>query len=97
MRNFPQRMERLRIRLAEQRLARRLNHEGRTPAEVIRERRRRRLAAEGRACNRSLCSKILNGRRHEHWLKSYAGRDLRIVSLAHLEQHDQHSTPPEEA
>lgn len=48
MRNFTQRMRRVRILLDQQRLARRLNREGRTPAEVIRERRLRRLAALGR-------------------------------------------------
>lgn len=50
IRTFPERMRRLSAQLAQQRLDLRLDEQGRTPAEVIRERRLR-LAAEreGRA------------------------------------------------
>ncbi len=45
IRNFPERMRRLIVQLAQQRLAMHLDEQGRTPAQVIRERRVRR---EGR-------------------------------------------------
>lgn len=45
IRKFPQRMRRLSAQRAQQRLAMRLDEQGRTPAQVIRERRLR-LAAE---------------------------------------------------
>ena len=46
-RNLPGRLRRL--ELAQRRNARHLDERGRTPAEVLRERRLRRLGAEGRA------------------------------------------------
>lgn len=49
IRNFPQRLERLKARLAERRLALHLDKEGRTPAEQIRERRLQRSSPEQRA------------------------------------------------
>lgn len=48
IRNFPQRMERLKVRLAQQRLAMHLDKRGRTPAEQIRERRFQRLSPDQR-------------------------------------------------
>jgi hypothetical protein len=47
-RNFPRRLQRLEMHLAQQRLACHLDDEGRSIVERIRERRRRRLALEGR-------------------------------------------------
>jgi len=47
-RNLPRRLQQLEIRFSEQRLARRLDDQGRSPAELIRERRLRYHAAEGR-------------------------------------------------
>jgi hypothetical protein len=48
IRNYPRRLQLLEMHLNQQRLARHLDEQGRSPAELVRERRRRRLAAEGR-------------------------------------------------
>jgi hypothetical protein len=48
IRNYPRRLQLLKMHLIQQRLARHLDGQGRSPAELVRERRRRRLAAEGR-------------------------------------------------
>jgi hypothetical protein len=47
-RSFPRRLQRLETWLTHQNLVRRLDKQGRSPAEIIRERRRVRLAAQGR-------------------------------------------------
>jgi hypothetical protein len=46
--SFPRRLQRLETWLTRQGLVRRLDKQGRSPAEIIRERRRIRLAAQGR-------------------------------------------------
>jgi hypothetical protein len=47
-RSFPRRLQRLETWLTHQNLVRRLDKQGRSPAEIIRKRRRVRLAAQGR-------------------------------------------------
>lgn len=48
IRNLPRRLQQLETRFCEQRIARRLDDQGRSPAQIIRERRLRRHVAEGR-------------------------------------------------
>jgi hypothetical protein len=54
-RNFPRRLQRMEMHLAQQRLACHFDDEGRSIVERIRERRLRRLAAQGRESEIDRC------------------------------------------